>query len=109
MAKKTYKLLRGRHVEGRGDDRKTYKRSDRITTDKDLLKFNKPGIAPKFELLSIGREDAEETGEAAPSLANDALEDLTVAQLRHIAEEEEIDLGGAARKDEIIARIRAAQ
>jgi hypothetical protein len=37
------------------------------------------------------------------------LEKLTVAQLQDIADEEEIDVGGASKKDDIIRKLRAAK
>jgi hypothetical protein len=48
-------------------------------------------------------------GKPAPQAADDRLEQRTVEELKEIAEEEEVDIRGATRKDELIARIRKSR
>jgi hypothetical protein len=69
-----------------------------------LERFNHPG-AQKFELLS--KDDGEETTaeERQAAHGRDTLEAMSVAELRALAEEEEIDLGNVRKKNEIIAII----
>lgn len=50
--------------------------------------------------------DEEPSEETPPS---DGLYDMTVADLHELADEEEIDLAGAERKDDIVTRIREAR
>lgn len=52
-------------------------------------------------------EDEEQASpEEDPEDLLDGLSDLSVQELRDLASEREVDLQGAGRKDEIIARIR---
>ncbi|MHC4686854.1 MAG: hypothetical protein ACYTEW_21470 [Planctomycetota bacterium] len=85
-----FKLLRGIHSEG---DR-TYHPGDVIDSASDLSKHNREN-STRFELLPGGA-----TGVA------DGLESMTVAQLRQHAEAEEIDLGDATKRAEILALCR---
>jgi len=109
-----YRVLAGKHHVGSGADRKVFKAGDIVVTNNDLLQFNQPGAA-KFELVdSVGRPKSQKPIEkrvqpkaVTPDIPlGDGLEDMTVNELRAMAEEEEIDLGSASRKDEIIKAIR---
>ena len=109
-AKTTWKILRGvlqdktvkpialvevpgiERVEGDG----VYYTGDIIETDKDLSRHNTPS-GQKFERLS--------TIQSIDDPVSD-LNRMTVADLRALAEQEEIDLGDAHLKDEIIEAIR---
>lgn len=97
---RTYKILTGVHYEGKGADGKplAYYRGgpngDTFQSEADILRHNVPGVAPRFELV----------GESV-----DNLETQTVKQLRELAEAEEIDLGAASRKDDIVAAIRGTR
>lgn len=115
----TFKLLRGRHVTGRAKERKTFiaGKNDVIVTRHNLLKFNGAGVTPKFRKISdedLGPAQAQSTdmrnSQAPPPQKpepNDALNDMTVDQLKKLADEEEIDISGAKTKAELIERIRA--
>lgn len=73
---------------------------DLIYTDNDLSKHNTPGVAKKF----TSADDFEPTEEIQDD--DDGLDELTVDELKTHAKEEEIDLSGLTKKDEIIAKIR---
>jgi hypothetical protein len=114
------------------DESKVYQRGDIIETEDDLLKYNGGPMDPKkFELVldeltdlksmlsarekleqRIKVAQAAEEGfrtsqtDAAKYPANDTLESMSVAELRKYAEEEEIDLGAATKKDQILNIIR---
>ena len=91
-----YRILQGVHSDG---DKTYYAGSpdgDVIETDTDLLARNLPGVPPRYKLVE-GPDPLKEP---------DRLEALTVPELRALAEEEEIDLGTAVRKGEIVAVIR---
>ena len=85
-------------------------RGDLIDTDQDLLQENAPGYPARFERLD------GIPGFAAPDLGPDlaksnaklerALSRMSVEQLRKYAEDEEIDLGEAGTKEEILEAIR---
>lgn len=78
---------------------KTYYPGDIFECDKNLDLLNLRGrngqiIKQRFQLV----------GESS----GDSLDEMTVAELKAMAETEEIDLGNATRKDKIIAVIRGA-
>jgi hypothetical protein len=130
MAK--YRLLRGSHHETKWvqqgseqvDEGTTYHKGDLIETDDDLLKYNSGDArSPKFERVLEGTEQVPDTVEALEversrieqriaelkgKPASDPLEDMTVADLRALADSEEIDLGEARTKAQIIEAIRQA-
>lgn len=90
-----------------------YRKGDIVETEFDLLAFNQPPRSMKFEKVdSIGRpvsqlaRSKKSTATAGDFDLGDGLEELTVEELRKLAEEEEIDLGSASRKDDIIKEIR---
>ena len=109
-----FRVLHGRHVEGKTPDGKqrTYVQGDIVDSQSDLTCFNSPG-AIKFEKIESGRMP-ENTPALAGSPAtvaekeNDGLEAMSLAELRKMAEEEEIDVKTAKTKDQVIATIRAA-
>ena len=101
MAK--FRVLHGLHSEGG----RVYDAGSVVDSKSNLLRFNQPG-AVKFQALPdstlldstpVSEPDTEPT---------DLLENMTVADLRKLAEEEEINLDGTTRKDQIVAAIRAA-
>jgi hypothetical protein len=125
MAK--YRLLVGQHVDNHpsheGDH--VYVPGDIIDTDKDLLRFNGVGMSPKFERLhdtSAGDvrnypppTPPEKQLPPAPKQVepvtkrpgdDDKLDTMTTQQLKEYAAENEIDITGCTRKDEILERIR---
>jgi len=105
-----------------------------VDSASDLSKLNHPG-AVKFERVfdetaeeSIRRQVANSTGQKSPAIPNQdtpvaqaaregfshgdtttqTLETMTLPELKKMAEEEEIDLGTATRKDQIIQIIKSA-
>lgn len=102
---KRFRLLVGRHGEG---DRR-YKPGDVIETKSDLLKLNSPG-STKFALLESvpvaepheAKKSGKKSKKAEPVHGSATLDAMSIEELQAMAEAEEIDLGGATRKDEII-------
>jgi hypothetical protein len=125
-----FRLERGVHIyrDVYGNEKKA-KRKDIIETDQDLAaRYNIPGVAPRVTNLGESTIDIDV---ASPSNTSSRIEDdvnvetsteqeetndpllvelqsMTVNQLREMAEDDEIDLGTAARKDEIVKAIYAA-
>lgn len=97
----TFKLIAGMHDQGDG---RVYKRGDTVFSEKELDRLqgsnrflrladtNAPVVAPPVPV----REVEDEFG------------GMTVAELKKFAEEEEIDLDGATKKEIILAVIRKA-
>lgn len=81
-----FELLSGIHNEGG----KTYYPGDVINSASNLAEHNKPN-AFRFRPLPKSEADRDE-----------GLDAMTVSQLREFAAEEEIDLGDATKKDEIL-------
>jgi hypothetical protein len=101
MAKYKFKLLVGQHAEhGR-----VYKAGDIIETDYDLNRFNAPK-AEKFQRITGEEAQAITQSQAAQAPVDETLESMTLQELRNLAAEEELDLGNAKTKAEIIAAIR---
>lgn len=95
-----YKLLIGRHVvKGHKAFVATEPGNNVVESDVDLVK--KFG-ADKFQRL----EDVPQN--LLPNGENDGLDEMTVAKLRQFASDQQIDLGNATKKDEIISILRAA-
>lgn len=88
-----YQVLAGQHREGG----KTYNKGDVVDSKTNLLRLNADGLDPKFRRV-------EEDGNVA--VANDGLDEMTVDDLKAFAAEEEIDLGKATRKEDIVSAIR---
>ena len=125
-----FRLERGVHIyrDVYGNEKKA-KRKDIIETDQDLAaRYNIPGVAPRVTKLGESTIDIDV---ASPSNTSSRIEDdvnvetsteqeetndpllvelqsMTVNQLREMAEDDEIDLGTATRKDEIVKAIYAA-
>lgn len=75
-----------------------------IETDKDLCKmFNSPGIPPKFRQHGKFIPDGYSLSEEV----HDGLETMTVADLKDLAEMEEVNLKNATKKDAILTILRA--
>jgi len=85
-----FEVLRGIHSEGG----KTYMVGDIVDSRSDLSKFNIPDGPQRYRVIS----DTE----------NDSLDKLTVAELRKVAEEREVDISSATRRDQFINLIRAS-
>lgn len=98
-----YRLRAGSHIDKNG----TYKQGDVFDSDEDLVKrFGHQ----KFErVYSEVTHKPVEKSDKASDKSDDGLESMTLEELRKFAEGEEIDLGKATRKDEIIKAIRAAE
>ncbi len=95
MAK--YKLLTGMHNEKGVTYIAGAEGQDIIETDKDLTKITN-GVHPRFQLIS----DLEGAEQRVPAdVFRAEMRSKTVAELRKFADEEEIDLGEATRKEEI--------
>lgn len=102
VVNRRFKLLHGIHNEGG----KTYYPGDVIDSASDLSKHNRPSNV-RYE--PVAEETDDPLGSADTLQANPVplesgapLESLTIAQLRQLAEEYEVDLGDAAKKGEII-------
>jgi hypothetical protein len=108
----TYKLLAGQHVEKDAEgNRKKYKAGQYVSSKLDLerrhgtRKFRKisdDDVAPAVAKL----DDPTQPKAKRQPPVNDALDDMTVEQLKQLAEDDEIDLSGATRKADIIQKIR---
>lgn len=61
------------------------------------------------DIVDAGRGEFHEVEDEDDLDAGDGLDAMKVADLRKLADEENIDLGNAAKKDEIVAAIRAAR
>lgn len=97
-----FKLLSGVHSHGD----KVYNPGDIIESGTDLEKrFNVPGSL-RFQRIreeDLPRQEDHPSGNQGKT----ALETLTVNQLRKLAEEYEIDLADATKKDDIIGILAA--
>ena len=109
-----FKLLSGRHTEndptGKIDPvtklpvSVTYKAGDVFASKSDLDKrFNQPPMSIKFERI-------HETPVAAAQQAaiSDTLDAMTVEELKAYAESEELSLGKAKTREEMVKVLRAA-
>lgn len=87
-------------IEGveRVDGDGVYYPGDVIETDKDLGRHNHPS-EPKFEKLTVIQPISESTKD---------LSKMTIPALKKLAEEEDIDLGDATLRDEIVEAIQSA-
>ena len=123
-----FKVLEGKHIEGGHNDGKgnrvpgtVYSRGDVVETKDNLLRFNSGARRPKFEKLDDAAPITQQsaTPQAKPStphspavavknqMAFATLESMSVAELQKYCEGEEIDLGRAKSKDEILKVIKA--
>jgi hypothetical protein len=127
MAK--YLLLIGRHI---GDGDRLYSAGDIIDTKADLLRFNPPGMQPKFQQVedstpartgapqsvaspeaAAGKENdtlgVPSPAPARTTPADDGLDRASNKELARIAEEEEVDLTDVKDRQEAVERIRRAR
>lgn len=95
-----FRLNRGRHSEGRNEDGspKVYVRGDIIESTTDLEKHNTKGAPQKFTRVRPGTKPEQTPQETE----REDFERMTVSQLKQLAADEEIDLGEAKTKQEII-------
>jgi hypothetical protein len=116
--KMKFRLMQGKHAHGSKIDGSlvVYRQGDIIESDVDLEKKLKnkfqrviDDAMPTVRKPMVKTEDEpqlpKEEGESDPG---DTLEAMTVSQLKKFAAEEEIDLGTATKKSEIVNTIRAA-
>jgi len=133
MAKRKFRLLAGCHSEGTDQDGKpiTFRKGDVFESDYNLDKmFNSVG-AIKFEALDgvqfksaledmsdeelaaevVRRQEAKAGNQPTSTeyQEEDSLDSMTVRELKNFAEQEEIDLGNASTKENIIRVIRSSQ
>jgi len=96
-----FRVLGGNHSQ----DGKVFQKGDIVETDKPLDKI----MANKFVRILEGASATEEapTNKLDTEVA-DGLQNMTVAELKAFAADEEIDLGTATKKAEILNTIRAA-
>lgn len=122
---KKWLVVSGSHRQ----NHKSFKKGSQFITDADMTKYNTLTYAPKYKLLGEATEaeilqfQAEKgfSGDSAPEHIeeeetevssippNDSLEAMTVAELKTLAEDEEIDLEGATKRNDILQRIREAR
>lgn len=90
--------------------RKRLARSVQMFTESGELIVFLPGDEPPAEYAKLIKNPAawETEEEAAPAPSSGAYEDRTVAELLTEARERDIDLQGATKKAEVIARLEAA-
>lgn len=103
-----YMVLAGAHYEGG----KQYVPGDIVDSMTDLNRLNGPGMKPKFKQVKDSRdeEQARTQVSVAPAVQQKetsdgilgTLEGMTVSDLRKLAAEEEIDLGDAKTKEELV-------
>jgi hypothetical protein len=129
-----YKLLDGFHVGPSPDNPaqdRMYERGEIIDSPTDLTFMNVPGYRPKFELQTARgdvlprgshafdptKESIEQFAERMKSLTigpgmpatqqpSTNLNDMTAEQLRQHAEEEEIPVGSAKTKEQLLAAVK---
>ena len=119
---KQYRLMMGQHSESVRDENgelvqprrnKIYKPGDIIRTTTDLLRMNGPGPqGVKFVLVGSTEEQMSPEFHAMNAAQaqgfNDGMDDMSLDELRKLAREEDIDLSGLSKKEEIARAIRAA-
>lgn len=109
----TFRVLRGSHSQREPDGTiKTYQRGDYVISDTDLAE--RLGVA-KFRKVSdddmeekVAKKNDPGRPIVEPKPRNDGLDDMTVAQLKELADQEDYDLGNAKTKAEIVEAIRNA-
>lgn len=102
-----YKLLGGLHSEKTENGSSVIVRKGETFTSQhdDLhLKFGRDKFYPIGESTVVEQEQEEE-----PSQNTIDFNSMTVAELRTYAEDNEIDLEGATKKDDIILAIKVAE
>lgn len=135
IAKKTapkkyrFKVLFGHHAHNYGTDENpdivVYRQGDEFDSDTELdRRFNAPGTM-KFQRMQKVEDDTEESLDLLEQqlkerraklkskkakkaeTPDDGLDKMTMVQLQELAQDNDIDLGKAKSKEEIIAVIRA--
>ena len=107
----TFRLLIGIHQEKDVNGvQQVYRSGDTFDSCSDLTKLNASGMGKKFELLQ-----RTETATMEPTVepediksTEQELNKKTITQLREIAEMNDIELGGARTKQEIIEKLLEA-
>lgn len=119
MALYKFKVLRGRYNEAGKTYGKGLPAGDTVLTSKDLRKFDRHGMpVKKFMLVETLEGKASEEATAAPAVPTpepkvdedlaETFRSMSVPELRQYAAGEEIDLGDATRKDDIVKALIAA-
>lgn len=121
-----YKLLRGVHSQEDGTFVAGVKGRDVFVNERDLTPvMNPPGSSPRVQVLgTVGSSSphlpsdhpaAQAAKEGADTLftdsgreppPDDGLDEMIVPDLKKLANDMEVDLSGATKKDQIIAKIR---
>jgi hypothetical protein len=118
-----FRLLRGQHAQGhypQGHPKVgnpiVYEAGDIVESDADLLFLNgKVGsLGPKFEVVHDDRLHATDRVNLAKkempvdpaSPQGDGLDSFTLDELKQLAEDDEVDLGKAKTKEQVIKAIR---
>jgi hypothetical protein len=105
---KSYRVLRGLHITSELNSNgkpRVAKKGDIVRTESNLLKFNAPGVPPRFE-LATGEVTEESKSNSSVSYSNteylDTLSAMSKEELKKVAETEEIDIRGLTRKEDIM-------
>lgn len=105
-----FELLVGSHFEGIEPDGqpKQYRQGDIFHSRSNLLKFNSPGSIKFRRANAPDRYFAEPEPVQAHEEPRDELAGMTVEQLKDFASGQDIELGKARTKDELVRAIRQA-
>ena len=93
-----FKLLGGLHDQGDG---KIYTRGDTVRSEKELDRLMGSRKFLRMETNTV-------VVDSPKPVAEDEFSGMTVAELKKFAEEEEIDLEGATKKEDLLVAIRKA-
>jgi hypothetical protein len=100
----SFKLLGGKHDQGDG---KIYSRGDIVQSEKELdVQFGSRKFMRLDNLVEVATPPLPESQPAQEDLGFPELAGMTIPELRRFAEDEEIDLGRATRRDTILSIIR---
>ena len=103
-----FELLSGIHAHGHGETRRIYMPGAVIESDVDLAqRFNTPGSV-RFRPVVEEPATASDPTPAATNSTTKAFESMTLAELREMAEAEELEISPKATKVELIAKLSAA-
>lgn len=122
-----YRVCAGRHID---DGDIMYDTGDVVESAHNLLHFNAPGMTPKFEAVSqdtpvTHKGNMWNPAAASPVFGSDlqppavitdpltgvqrgTLDHMTLKELQAYAAEEEIDLRGATKKEDVLKIIHTA-
>lgn len=132
MADKIYKqwqVMTGKHSFDGGENKplRTYRPGDKFITDANIAVFNTDPDKPKYKDLGevseteylnwVAKQGAENTGDGSTKVppskeqleAKDGLDEMTVADLKEVASDEDINIHGLTRKDDILSAIRTSR